>query len=113
LHTRDINPNSKDFVVFNQNVLKQDINESLARLCDMFYELQNNEGQNHTIAIAEPEIKTHKTAIYECSDCLTLYDEVYGDDINNVASGTKFDTIENYKCPTCDAPKQKFLLIDR
>ena len=114
LHTRDFNPNSKDFVVFKRDVAKQDIGAVLIQICDLFYDRQARKGPK-VVSVAETEINHpaivhHK--LYQCKNCLTVYDEVYGDDFNNVAPGTKFETIEHYICPTCDAPKQDFILLD-
>lgn len=112
LHTRDFNPNSKDFVLFKRNVTIQDISLSLAQLCDQFYELQNIEGQQQNQLPASAEVNApYHNHVYQCKNCLTLYDEVYGDAVNNIVPGTKFETIENYDCPTCDAPKQDFVLL--
>ncbi|WP_255563570.1 rubredoxin [Mucilaginibacter rivuli] len=113
LHTRDFNPNSKDFVVFRPKVAKPDISTHLMALCDMFYELQDNEGNQpaQLPTVAEANAAPDKQ-VYQCKNCMTVYDEIYGDDINNIAPGTKFETIEQYQCPTCDSPKQDFVLLD-
>jgi rubredoxin len=113
LHTRDFNPNSKDFVVFKQRVLRKDINTHLIELCDVFYELQNTEGsQPAPVSTATEMVTTTDKHVYQCKNCMTLYDETYGDDVNKVAPGTKFEDIEQYHCPTCDAPKQDFTLLE-
>lgn len=114
LHTRDFNPNSKDFVVYKRDILRRDISLTLTQLCDKFYELQIAEGAQ-TVLTTDTESNAHTKhpkEIYQCKNCLTLYDEVYGDDVNKIAAGTKFETIEHYCCPTCDSPKQDFLLLD-
>lgn len=113
LHTRDFNPNSKDFVSFKRDILRQDISLCLTQLCDRFYELQSSEGSRQTKLASETEMNAppHKH-VYQCKNCLTVYDEVYGDDINNIAAGTKFEAIEHYTCPTCDAPKEDFILLE-
>ena len=113
LHTRDFNPNSKDFVVFKHNVTKENIGAHLAQLCDQFYELKGMEVQKQIqLAILGDAIVTSHKQIYQCKNCLTMYDEFYGDDINNIIAGTKFETIEHYFCPTCTSPKQDFVLVD-
>lgn len=114
LHTCDFNPNSKDFVVFKQRVLKRDVSKYLMELCDVFYELQNSDGMQSAqqSVTTEPIIVADKK-VYQCKNCMTLYDEAYGDDVNNSAPGTAFEAIEHYVCPTCDAPKQDFILLDK
>jgi len=114
LHTRDFNPNSKDFVVFKNNVLRQNIGLHLAQLCNQFYEIQTDRGTKQTVALAEAMISApiSDKQIYQCKNCLTLYDEAYGDDVNNIRAGTQFKDIDTYICPTCDAPKQDFVLLE-
>jgi rubredoxin len=112
LHTRDFNPNSKDFVVFRQRILKKDISSHLMDLCDMFYELQNGEGsQPAQVSAVTDAIAAPDKHVYQCKNCMTLYDETYGDDINSVDPGTKFEDIDHYHCPTCDASKTDFVLL--
>lgn len=114
LHTRDFNPNSKDFVVFKQKVQKKDISRHLAELCDVFYELQNSEAKQSVSSIPASETPPAPDKhVYQCKNCLTLYDETYGDDVNNIMAGTKFETIAHYCCPTCEAPKEHFILLNK
>ncbi|MDR3712529.1 MAG: rubredoxin [Puia sp.] len=50
----------------------------------------------------------------QCSCCLTLYDEDYGDPPNKVAAGTKFENLPaDYECPTCGATLQEFLRAEK
>ncbi len=112
LHTRDFNPNSKDFVVFKRGLLQQDISMNLTRLCDDFYELQKAGSIPQSPTAPEPEVIVHPKAIYQCKHCLTIYDEQYGDAACGIAPGTKFEDIAHYNCPTCDAPGDDFVLQD-
>ena len=113
LHTRDFNPNSKDFVVYKRDVLSENIGTQLAQICDIFYEMQNS--KSHLIAApvieANPANTISDKQIYQCKHCLTIYDEEYGDDLNNIAAGTQFTVIDHYLCPTCNAPKEDFTLV--
>lgn len=114
LHTRDFNPNSKDFVVFKNNVLRQSIGLHLAQLCDRFYEMQTGNGAKQSVVLTETVAGNpvaNDKQVYQCKNCLTVYDETYGDSVNNVSAGTKFEDIDHYICPTCDAPKQDFILL--
>nr|WP_305777640.1 rubredoxin [Mucilaginibacter sp. PPCGB 2223] len=113
MHTRDFNPNSKDFVIFKRDILKQDISPNLIKLCDQFYELQNTEGSKSKTSVIESETEGGEATVYQCKNCLTIYDEDYGDELNNIASGTRFDAIPYYRCPTCDSPGHDFILQTR
>lgn len=115
LHTRDFNPNSKDFVLFKSKVAREHIGPHLAQLCNEFYEMQTYKRAPAAAIITEVPVASpiiNDKQVYQCKNCLTLYDETYGDTVNNIAPGTRFDAIEHYICPTCDAPKHDFVLLD-
>ncbi|TBW40027.1 rubredoxin [Siculibacillus lacustris] len=48
----------------------------------------------------------------ECGICWTVYDPAVGDDVWQIPAGTAFaDLPEDWRCPTCDAPRSKFMLL--
>jgi rubredoxin len=50
----------------------------------------------------------------ECGVCWSVYDPADGDAVWQVAAGTAFaDLPEDWRCPNCDAPKTRFLRLDR
>lgn len=49
----------------------------------------------------------------ECGICWYVYDPQKGDDVWQVEPGTPFRALpEDWRCPTCDAPKHKFMCLD-
>ena len=60
-------------------------------------------------AVSSPQPKTE---IYQCNNCLTRYDKVYGDYVNNIDKQVDFTELANYQCPVCEAPKDEFSLIE-
>jgi [NiFe] hydrogenase assembly HybE family chaperone len=53
------------------------------------------------------------TARMECGICWTIYDPAEGDPVWQVPPGTPFATLpEHWRCPTCDAEKHKFMVLD-
>ncbi|QCR22875.1 rubredoxin [Pontibacter sp. SGAir0037] len=115
LYTRDFNPNSKDFISFKKGVAKEDLSTYLIKLCDDYYE-QQSEPELLSVA-AQPneqvpgkpeELAVYK--VYQCRNCYTMYDEHYGDEVNEVQNGTPFTSIPDYTCPTCGAPKADFVI---
>ncbi|MBC7915310.1 MAG: rubredoxin [Pyrinomonadaceae bacterium] len=117
LHTRDFNPNSKDFVTYRGSVSIDDLSSSLVQLCDYFYELQTN---GSTFSTPETEIteEVHFTElpipVHQCKHCHTVYDSEYGDTLNDIPTGTSFSTLpETYCCQTCESPKADFIEVDR
>jgi len=52
-------------------------------------------------------------AVLECGVCWRVYDPAKGDRAAKVEPGVAFrDLPDEYHCPECDSPKEKFLLID-
>jgi len=46
---------------------------------------------------------------YECTICGYVYDPTAGDPDNGVAPGTAFEDVpDDWVCPVCGAPKDKF-----
>ncbi len=46
----------------------------------------------------------------ECRICWYVYDPADGDDADQIPSGTPFSCLpEHWRCPQCDAEKDKFL----
>lgn len=51
-------------------------------------------------------------AVLECGVCWRVYDPKVGDRAAKIDPGTAFrDLPDDYHCPECDSPKEKFLLI--
>ena len=48
----------------------------------------------------------------ECGICWTIYDPAVGDDLAQVPPGTPFEALpENWTCPNCSAPREKFMEV--
>jgi rubredoxin len=113
LHTRDFNPNSKDFVSFRRKVSRENLAWYLAQLCDLFYEQQAT--ALSLIApeeiVAPPVLSAAHPPLHQCRHCGTVYDEAYGDPAQQVAAGTPFGALAGYQCPTCDADLADFVAV--
>ena len=49
----------------------------------------------------------------ECGICWWVYDPAQGDPVWQVPPGTAFaDLPEHWRCPECDGPKEKFMVLD-
>ncbi len=54
-----------------------------------------------------------ESARMECGICWTIYDPALGDPVAQIAAGTPFGALpEDWRCPNCDAPPSKFMLVD-
>ena len=49
---------------------------------------------------------------YRCTICDYIYDPEVGDPDNGVEAGTAFaDLPDHWRCPHCDAPGHKFMVL--
>lgn len=49
----------------------------------------------------------------ECGICWWVYDPAVGDEVGFVSAGTPFSALpEQWRCPNCDAPKHKFMVVE-
>ncbi|MBC7828133.1 MAG: rubredoxin [Chitinophagaceae bacterium] len=119
LYTKDFNPNSKDFILFRKNIEKENLGIYLVSLCKHFYELESKEELIvHAIyrqgALLDDSSLAPSITIFQCRHCLSVYDTLYGDEVNAIAPGTIFaDIPAAYECPTCNAPKDDFVEIKK
>ncbi len=113
LYTADFNPNSKDFILFRDNVEKEHLPTYLMGLCKYFYEQESAgdllPGSSYTEEKIQEKIFLPEKYIYQCSHCLTIYDEETGEPEIGVPAGTDFEALPvSYYCPLCEAPKNEF-----
>lgn len=114
LHTADFNPNSKHYHTYAQGIVKADLMPNLVELCEHYYQLQTlaagakTDSYYETAHPAEPEI----TYVQQCPNCLSIYDEAWGDESSGVSTNTPFKELPNdYCCPTCETSIVEFKSI--
>jgi rubredoxin len=118
LYTRDFSANSRDHILFRQDLEKENLVPYLISLCKIFYEQQSQEN------LVPHEVKaeggtTRETApvkewVFQCRHCLSLYDQQYGDPAAGVGAGVNFEAVaDDYACPVCGAPKQDFAAVEK
>jgi len=114
-HTRDFNPNTKDFIVYKINLKREQLGTELSDLCNTYYRLRLNQELEvlSEVAVEEASTKAEAYFVYQCKDCLTIYDQFWGDELNDIPAGTDFEDLSTYNCPTCDAPKEDFLAVEK
>jgi rubredoxin len=112
LHTKDFNPNTKDYVIYLEQVQADLLSANLVSLCKSFYDLQSNSihlpatDRNNGVDLLD-----EFEEIYQCNNCLTRYDKQYGDPVNCIDKNIEFTVLTNYCCPVCEAPKSEFSLV--
>jgi rubredoxin len=119
LYTKDFNPNSKEYILFRTNIEKENLGVYLISLCKYFYQVQSNDDVLLPEMYQQEPVQPFRdlnpvSTVYQCKHCLTIYDSEYGDEINLVPVGKAFPEInESYACPTCEAPKRDFVLVEK
>jgi len=112
LYTKDFNPNSKDFVVYLEQLKAGELTPNLVSLCKKFYDMQSSNLPSISIYPSKGAyLEKESEEIYQCNNCLTRYDKRYGDPINGVSKDVEFITLTDYYCPVCEAPKNEFGLV--
>jgi rubredoxin len=77
----------------------------------MYYE-QSGVANGSSLA-EEPIVLSPTHTLYQCRDCLTVYDPVYSDNWTGKDAAIPFDALpQTYICSTCDAPKTNFILLE-
>ena len=113
LYTADFNPNSKDYILFRDNVEKEHLPAYLAGLCKYFYEQESAgdllPGSSYAEEKIQEKIPVVEKYVYQCCRCLTIYDEETGEPEIDIPAGRAFEALPgSYCCPLCEAPKNEF-----
>ncbi len=106
LYSKDFNPNQTEYYPFAKDIRKEIIPLILVELSHKFYEqLEKKENQ----PTKEIDLHSSKDTSYQCSNCLTIYDEKIGDPSNGIEPGVSFKKLPNsFECPLCGAQKSAF-----
>lgn len=112
LYCRNFDPNTKDYIPYVTNIEQQDLPNVLMKLSQMYFEELNSATITKSTKKSSPTLNTSHTEIYQCKNCLTVYDEKLGDPIQNIVANTKFEALpENYECDVCGSSKNDFTKI--
>ncbi|MEB0261914.1 MULTISPECIES: rubredoxin domain-containing protein [unclassified Mucilaginibacter] len=109
-HTQDFNPNTKEVVIYQKGILREQLSKHLIALCDRYYAEQTNITQPDK-PVRKSELKIEQKQAHQCSCCLTIYDAAYGDQQNGVEPGSPFESLDYYSCPVCESGKDKFNMV--
>ena len=110
LYAKNFDPNTLQYLTYAQDVDKIELPGLLMELSRLFYE-QLGEGPT----LSELPLETHNQPInsprvvYQCGDCLTIYEEKYGNPDQKIAPNTPFDQLpNNFVCPVCEGEKENY-----
>ncbi|WP_406683446.1 rubredoxin [Seonamhaeicola sp. MEBiC1930] len=107
LYAKNFDPNTREYIMHVQDVDKVELPGLLMELSKLYFEQLGNEREEEEFLTSKKELI--KEDVYQCSECLTVYSEVYGDITQNIEPNTSFDELpESYECSLCEAPKSSF-----
>ena len=108
LHSKNFDPNTDEYIVYAQDIDKIELPGLLMELSKMYFEqLGDNTEQNN-------RKKTQKetpmlSEVYQCTECMTIYDSRLGDAKANIQPHTPFEELpDDYRCNVCEGPKELF-----
>jgi rubredoxin len=110
-YARDFNPNNTVYHQYARNVLKEMIPPLLIELSKLYFRQLNPEKESQRETVVESPVSESQTITrFQCTNCLTIYDERYGDSTSGIPPGVSFEELSvDYKCHVCESPKKDFL----
>ena len=112
LYAKNFNPTNSIYITYAKGIKKELIPSILIELSKMYFRQLNPEKKQ-----AE-EIKTVEEKIqggvlrFQCSHCLTVYDQNYGDPAAGIEPGIPFEQLpETYKGHVCEGTKNDFVQL--
>ncbi len=108
LYAKSFNASTRKYIVYAQDVDQMDLPGLLLELTKTYFqnlgivEEEQNLNQGGKKEILEIEV-------YQCKDCLAVYDPSVGDVVSQISVGTSFSDLPvDYQCPVCEASKDNF-----
>lgn len=108
LFAKNFDPNTQEYLVYVQEVDKTDLPELLIELSKIYFEQLGKENPKPEKPNKPKDPSSRE--VYQCQECLTVYDSEFGDLSQGIIPETPFGNLsETYHCPLCEAPKSSFL----
>lgn len=109
LYSKNFDPNEEEYIPFAMYVTKRELPGVLMKLSQIFYTEMNKKAKDRVWQNEEGREEKEIHNVYQCTQCLSIYDERYGDQEFGIAPDTPFYELpESYYCPLCEAPKKEF-----
>ncbi len=107
LYAKNFDPNTREYLVHAQDIDKLELPVILIELSKKYFEeLGNQNNENKLMTIVK---KVENNEVYQCKSCLTVYNQQFGDAMQNIAAGINFNYLpDNYCCSLCEEPKSNF-----
>ena len=107
LYAKNFDPNTKKYIMHVQDVDMVELPGLLMELSQLYFEQLGTEKEDEDTPILN--VETIEEEVHQCSDCMTVYNEVYGDVTQGILPNTAFESLPaDYECSLCEAPKSSF-----
>jgi len=107
LYAKNFDPNTKTYIMHVQDVDMVELPGLLMELSQLYFEQLGTEKEDEEVQALN--VETIEEDVYQCSECMTIYNEVYGDITQDIAPNTTFESLpSDYECSLCEAPKSSF-----
>lgn len=111
LFAKNFDPNTREYIVHSQDIDKLELPTILIELSRNYFEELGN-SVSETIENSQKKEKP-QADIYQCQECLTLYNSEYGDESQGIPKGISFTTLpESYCCSLCEGSKINFKILE-
>lgn len=109
LYAKNFDPNSRSYITHAQNIEELELPGLLMELSQLYFTQLDNNTKNIAKPIQNKDSGLGDHKVHQCNNCMSVYDETYGDALAAVAPGTSFtDLPADYACNLCEAPKAAF-----
>lgn len=119
LYSENFDPNSQRYITYAQDIDKIELPGLLMELSRLYFSQLGQQGSQMVESGSSQQRSTAAEEsldipIYQCSNCLTVFDPAFGDERGSIPAGTTFEELpEAYCCPLCEAPKAEFVKADQ
>ncbi|MEX2234508.1 MAG: rubredoxin domain-containing protein [Cyclobacteriaceae bacterium] len=111
LYAKNFNPTNIVYYTYAKGIKKEMIPAFLIELSKLYFRQLNPEKEKSEDVKPEPVLNGN-TSLYQCSNCLTVYDKKYGDLQAGISPGVAFEKLpDSYQCHVCDSPKKYFVQV--
>src|SRR5690606_7696877 len=111
VYAKDFDPNTMEYKSYAQEIDKMELPGLLMELSKKYFEELGTQDANienksdHKTKVLD----LRERQVHQCVNCLTIYDEQYGDPAQNIPAATAFEQLpDSYLCPLCEEPKSHY-----
>ena len=110
LYFKNFDPNTITYNTYAQDVDKIELPGLLMELSKQYFEQL---GKVRIKGSKDNKKEELLTKVYQCSSCMTIYDETVGDVFNNISPKTAFNKLpDSFSCSVCNGPKTMFVATE-